>query len=737
MSKNLDPDIYQKEAVKFDQWLRKVKQTNPEFFEGLKLKIQQLPPHDLKLSFEVFFLEVNETETFHYYVDPVQGPITLFDFVGKIRSWTSGYHGRLLTRMQAFMIQDMIREDVAENPHSYKKPEEYLEYFENTVGAERFFDENEGIITILNEGVQPTGDPLLNFSEEEAIMILKYFSSTGFASYLPQWILFIIDHPYVDASGHENFVPLTRAFDILQTTEFPSHLVRQLFEKRGYLTPPDSDQILPKDKERQGFIYEAAHRCLSKLPKAEARYIPYDDRDSTTLRSPIRLVAKKTKRKSPEKFEILLEKFMSSQATPDHYFEYRALAKRLLKTHRPEAITAIVDEALTFKNVTYPVNAPLRPFFIGLIGYLVSNDKLETSLQDIATNSPSTGTGISGFVNFSAILVRWAERNHIDLNEVFGEAFENYEAPEEIRLLQEEIKKLEEEISIRRDEILVSQSEERKLLEQRELLNDNLHEKITDLESTLSQSKKYLTPSILAHVELFLVKARSADSDHHEPSKQVDPLLQLIEARKIYLVSQMDEENPQSYTTFEAELELLAHLGANISQIQQNYDGFKNNSDSLDDIAFTILPHELALDGHEDEIGLVLLKERKERERNRKIAKLADDPTTFADQAVMQVITYVYNQVRKQYLLETLISGGEVAAELILRHLEDDVLPQQAKLIQNKEHYTEQDYQARMEEIKYRIDFLLSVLSQMEGTEYINDFNLSHKSKDRYRRGNL
>lgn len=631
LNENLHPDVYHRDALLFDQWLLDVQDINPEFFDELKAKIAGLPPKDVRLSFQVFFLEVNETETFQYYIDPVLGPIRLFDFVGRIRSWTSGYHGRLLTRMQAFFLQDRIRRDVAQNPNTYKKPEAYFASFEHMVGRERFFDEEDGIIAILREGAAPTGAARLNFSEDEALMILKYFSQTGFAAYLPGWLLFIAEHRFTGSDGEETFVPLKRAFDVLATSRLPRDQVEAVFADRGYLTPPDSETVSPTEAKRQRALYTAARACLKRLPQSKPRRDRYQSETDFVIPRSIRVAGKRTKRLPPARFDELLKKFQGHQARPGSYFTYRRLAKRLLKTHQLKAIRAIVDEALTEKGVSFPKNAPLKPLFKGLLGYLLSNEQLEQAIQDIAVNSPARRKGLSAMANFAAILVRWAKKNRIDLNETFARAFESYEAPEEIRFLQEEIERLENEISKRQDIVLKARSEQKKLRERQ----------------------------------------------HNESGE----------------------------------------LSGNYQTLEE-----------------TATREERLLHGDDGKIGLITLKHRKEQERNRKIARLADDPTTFADQAIMQVITFVYNTVRRQFLQDALISGGEASAELIQWHLENEVFPERERLRANKAHYTEKDYEARLAHINERIAFLLAVLARMERTEYFNDFNIRHKKRDRYKR---
>lgn len=604
LKQNIDAQVYESQSRAFDRWLIALQKENPSFFSSLKDIILGLSREELKLSFEVFFLEVNETETFQYYLDPLDGPVALFNFVGRIRSWTSGYHGRILTRLQAYFDQDTIRHDRQNNPQGYKKPHEYLDHYQNRITAERFFNETDGIIPYLNEAAQPSGNARYEFSEEEALHILKYFSETGFAAYLPHWLFYIIDHRFVSPDGHENLVPMMRAFEVLAASEFSRPLMEAEFERRGYLLPATDTRITEHDKLRQGRLSEASRKCLRQLPATPVRDLTHEDESETAVRQNIHSAGKKSARFNPRRTKKLITSLRSFEAKPGSYVEYQKIAKKLLRSHQMETIRAIVDEALTDIPVTFPTNAPARPLFQGPMGYLITNKKLENSIKNLAINSPSSGRGVGPPVSFTALLVRWAERNHIDLNKTFGEAFNHYQVPEEIKIIQEEIRELEAQID---------------KLEKSRLKGEGLREPV-----------KWNMPD----------------------DKKIQELLEL--------------------------------------------------------------------------------KERKERERNRKILDLAHNPATFADQAAMQIITYIYNAVRRQYLKEVLISGGEVTGELVEWYLENEVLPQKAVLMQNRHHETDQEFAGKLLDVNTRIEFLLSVLSQVEGVEYIRDFK-----KEQHRAGNM
>jgi len=608
LSQSIDATYYEDKAHDFDDWLESVRTDSPNFFNLVKDQINDIPDREMKLPFEVFFMEANEVEIFQYYINPTEGPLALFNFVGKIRSWTSGYHGRLLVKMQAYMDQDTIRKDIEKNPQSYKRPEYYYDHYEHLISEERFYDEDNGIIRILKEAENNSHDTDLNLSEDEALMILKHFSETSFSAYIPQWLFFIIDHRFIDQDGNENLLIAQRAFEVLAQTKFPRHLMRNHFTSRGYLSENQS--------ERDLILHSAAIKCLRKLPSKQALYIPFNNNNSLEIRNRVLFAGKRTKNILPERYEKLLTEFREFEAKPGHYFDYKKQAKTLLKTHRIDALKTIVDQALIKKNVTYPANAPLKPVFKGIVGNLVTNETFETAIRDIATNEQNNGGGVSSFFNFSKILINWAEKNHLNLNEVFGKAFDSYKPPEEIRLLQKEIKEIERQI----------RESENIIMQQKQLR--------TEAGSTL-------------------------------------PLLAI------------EEET---------------------------------------------------LHGKDSDIGLYELLERKTLERNRRIVALAENPSTFSDQAIMQIVTYTYNAVRQQFLMEVIISGGEVTAGLIEEYLENDLLPHKRNLLENSTQLTETERQKKLSQVNERIDFLMDTLAQMEGVEYFNDFNLWQSQGNRYRR---
>lgn len=619
-------------AHEFDHWLKSIQKNQPELIESLTQRLLDLDESQRKLSFEVFFLEVNEVETFQYLIDPELGPLALFDFVGRIRSWTSGYQGRLLTRMQVYFDQDAIRQsrmnsDVSDDLDA----EDFVQNYQESIGLERFGSANEGVMKFLTAAENGSDDPLLSISDDEVYQILKYFSETGFSSYLPQWIFFIINHRFLDAEGRENFMPMIRAFDVLATSDFPKHLMRDYFEQNGYLQSPEL--VTDSNAIRQAMLFEQAKRCLGKLPSGRARNENYKT-NNFPIRRRILWASKRTKNLSPDRLNQLLMRFDDTTvAMPGEYFNYRHQAKRLLKTHSQEAVRALVDEALQQPKLEFERNKPLKPWFKGLIGDVVTDNLLQTSIEQIATDSSSTRSSfVSSLINFSGLLVNWADRNHIDLNEAFGEAFERYQVPEGIRLLHEEILELQSQIDRVEGEILVESAKLKTAME-------NTLRATSDLERSMSE--------------------------------------------------------------FE--------LNQKSEQIRSLQDRLQGSS-------------------HEE--SLLRRLERLQMDRNQRIASLNSTMSSYDEQALMQIVTYVYGCVRRQYLKEVLISDGDVTGEIIEKYLETELIPQFQTLSASIATSSSEE----LRDLEQRIHFLESILSQIEGSEYLNDVNVAHSRNDRYKR---
>lgn len=581
---NFDDAHYKNDAKDFDTWLIQLRKNNPVFFDTIA-DLVCVVEKDIRLSFEVFFMEANEVETYQYYLDPREGPIALIDFIGAIRSWTSGYQGRLLVRMQTFFIQDKIKADKQKKPNSYKRPEEYDSDFAPFMTEERFEDANFGILPLLKEAENPTLNARLNFGVDEASKILFYFSQNGFAAYITDWLFYIIDHRFVDAAGNEAFGPLEEAFAVLSKTKFPRELMEKEFEKRGYW--PSPSDVSSANTKRQSRLAVAANLCLSQLPSVNLRYYRFKDSPQQKTHSAITLTRFFDSDPNAKRTQKMIDDFTHSRAQPGTYQRYRRQARRLLKTHDWEAIDAIVNAALHDVPVSYKTNAPLKPLFPGLIGHFITNDNLDKALHSIAVGNSHDGDDLKA-IDFSAIMTRWAEKNHIDLNSAFGEAFQNYEVPPSISSIQDEIIAIKEEI---------------------------------------------------ASWQRFRETDLAAEKRLKELHKELD---------------------------------------------------------------------------------------LKTRQRNRMINDLASQPQSYGQQAIIQVITSVYNAVRRQYLREILISGGEITGQLIESFLEDNLLPKKERIFHLSTFLGDEETKKELATLDRKIDFLIDVLSQVEEVEYFNDFNLEN-----------
>jgi hypothetical protein len=583
--------VYETEAREFDAWIIGLKRDNPDFFTRLMAAVRALPEEQRRLPIDTLFMEVNEVEFFQYELDPDSGPTAMLDFVGTIRSWTSGYHGRVLTRMRAFMDQDAIRRDKAVNPGSYKRPEEYYPDFAASLSQERF---EITILPILKAGETGVTAPGTEFPEAEAMRLLSYFDGTGFSAYLPQWLMFIIEHRFTRENGKESFAPLCKAFDLLAATKFPRKLMRELFEDRGYVARPDGS-----DPSRETVLYESALACLKNLPDKEPIQPFYDDGGIESVRKKILRAANVDLSLMPAPYGELKEKFTAKTVGPGGYFKYRRQARDLLKTHKIDAIRTILDEALTDKELAYPANAPLRALFPGLIGLIVTNDRLERSLYAIATSSSSANKGASSIIDFSSIMIRWAGRNHVDLTDVFTEAFANYRVPERVGEAQNKVVKTRERIA-------------------------DVDREIADIHTRRSLSAAFAALPV-------------GDGDDER-------LKELKESKRI-------------------------------------------------------LERELA---------------RLEEERNAEIVALSRDPSLMPEQALFQLITSIYNSIRRQYLKEVLITGGEPTARLIESYLADHLIPKKRELLDDMGLPERPEQTERLIDVEKRIAFLTDVLAQME-----------------------
>jgi DNA-binding transcriptional ArsR family regulator len=105
---------------------------------------------------------------------------------------------------------------------------------------------------------------------------------------------------------------------------------------------------------------------------------------------------------------------------------------------------------------------------------------------------------------------------------------------------------------------------------------------------------------------------------------------------------------------------------------------------------------------------------RLEEERNAEIVALSRDPSLMPEQALFQLITSIYNSIRRQYLKEVLITGGEPTARLIESYLADHLIPKKRELLDDMGLPERPEQTERLIDVEKRIAFLTDVLAQME-----------------------
>lgn len=588
---------YEKQARDFDDWLLKIEDKNPDFLIQLEGTVRAADPKVMRLPFQIFFVEMNETEIFQYAIDPDKAPAAVLNCVGRIRSWTSGYHGRVLTRMQVFFDQDEIRRERAANPSNYRRPEEYYDRYAANICQKRF---EKTILPALSAAETGDTTPSHDFDASEALLLLKHFDESSFAAYLPAWVLHVIAHRFVSPNGHEDFRPMRQAFKLLAGTRFSRDEMRELFFERGYLADPGSLQ--PSERHRQKELKSLALRCLSHLKSPSAKAVTFPEAEALRIRRRIARLGGKVEDLVPESFNMLKTKLLRQRVGPGDYYDYKREARQLLKSGRPEAIQLLLEEALSEKAIDFPKNAPLAPLFRGLLGLVVTDKIFEDAIFGIATSSSSSSKGLKSLVNFSAILVKWGEKNRIDITRELTTAFASIKATPRIRELQDAVMRVREQIAAIEKEI-----------------------------ETLRTEQSYLE----------------------------------------YAEGNVPSETPE----YESRLEELRKQKAELEK---------------------------------------KLREL-ETQRNTAIVALATDPLLRSDRALSQIITSMYNSIRKQYLKEVLITGGNVTGRLVENHLENVLIPQKQALLQNPDKLPEAERRQALRDVEKRIAFLMDVLTQMEG----------------------
>lgn len=597
LKRTLPSSHYENQAHDFDEWLLNLEEKNPDFVAKLKDTVRKAPPKSMRLPFQILFVEINETDIFQYALDPDKAPMAVLNFVGRIRSWTSGYHGRVLTRMQVFFDQDQIRHERTTNPENYKRPEEYFTNYATNVCKKRF---EKTILPALREAESDGDSPSYSYDAKEALLLLKHFDDSSFAAYLPGWIFHIINHRFISQDGHEDFTPMQHAFALLAKTNFPREDMLELFFKHGYFV--DSDSIQPSERHRQKELKTLALKCLRQLKSSNAKAIVFPETEAVLIRRRIAQVGNKVVDLVPESFHKLKTQLSRERIGPGDYYDYKCEARQLLKSGKPEAIQLLLEEALSEKTIDFPKNAPLAPLFKGLLGALVTNKVFENAILSIATSSSSSGKGIKSPINFSALLVKWGEKNHIDITKELTTAFASLKATPRIRELQDSIIHVREQIAVIEKEM-----------------------------ETLRTEKSYF--------------------EHTE------------------------NEIPSELSTLDDRLDKLRKQKAELEK-------------KLTEL---------------------------EADRNAAIVALANDPAFRSERALSQLITSLYNSIRKQYLKEVLITGGAITGRLVENHLENVLIPQKKVLVQNPNGLPGTERRQALKDIEKRIAFLMDVLAQMEG----------------------
>lgn len=583
LKRALPASHYEDQARNFDEWLLNLEEKNPDFVTKLKDKIQKAGPGGMRLPFQILFIEVNETEIFQYALNPEKAPTAVLNFVGRIRSWTSGYHGRILTRMQVFFDQDQIRRERTSNPENYQRPEEYYANYATNISKKRF---EKTILPALRKAESDGNSVSQAYSADEAMLLLNHFDSSLFAAYLPSWVFHIIDHRFVSKSGHEDFKPMQLAFELLAKTRFPREEMHEQFLKHGYLRDPDSSSSFERCRQKE--LKMLALKCLQQLKPSHAEAVIFPETEASLIRRRITQIGTKVVDLVPESFDRLKIQLSRERIGPGDYYDYKCESRQLLKSGKQEAIQILLEEALSEKNIEFPKNAPLAPLFKGLLGAFVTDKVFENAILGIATSSSSSDRGIKSPINFSALLVKWGEKNRIDITKELTTAFGGLKSTPLIRQLQDDVVHIREQIAIIEKEI------------------ETLRFDVSELDERLDKLRKQ-----------------------------------------------------------KAELEKkLAEL---------------------------------------------------ETARNVAIVSMSMDPTLRSERALSQLITSMYNSIRKQYLKEVLITGGATTGRLIENHLENVLIPQKKMLTQNPDGLPDAELRQALKNIEKRIAFLMDVLAQMEG----------------------
>lgn len=440
LNTRLPNSMYQGHHREFDDWLLLLEEKNPDFLKSLSQKIAAWIPQHMTLPIDIFFTEINETEFFQYMIEQDAAMPAYIQLISTLRSWTSGYHGRYLTRFSAFADQDEIRALSGEG--ITVQPEMYYSRYSHIMSGRRF---EKSILPILKEALRPHKDRS-GFGQNEVIALMEGFAKNSFHHYLPGWLLQIIDHPFYDETGQEDFNPMQMAFDLLGRSPFSHHQMQVLFNQQGYLNPI----VTTASSKRLDILQKLSRACLKKLAMNEWMTSMENKRQHSSNKNNNIIPQIQPRHKlSAEKLARLHEKFSEFVPAPGSYRQYRQLAKRLISTENTTSIELILKAALNQKSVSFPKNAPLAPLIPGPVGQIITRQMLDKALANMTT----VATKRRGTVFFSNLLLRWARHNGLDLGQVLNEALSQYTTPQALKILQEELAETDVELAHLRQEI--------------------------------------------------------------------------------------------------------------------------------------------------------------------------------------------------------------------------------------------------------------------------------------------
>lgn len=435
-------NLYQSHPQKFDDWLIELKKNYPEFLAMLEKSVTKQVPQNIMLPVDVFFMEINETEFYQYDLEPTAAMPEFIRLISMLRSWTSGYHGRYLTRISAFFDQNEIQSRLAKGESV--SASSYYSRYAHLMSRKRF---ELSILPILTPSKNQAGLDL--WSRDEALALIEGFEKNSFHHYLPGWLLQIIDHRFFDKNGQEDFLPMQMAFDLLSRTPFSRDQMRSLFQQHGFI---GTDVRPGRFQKHQTLVQKLAWNCLKKMPPSDllnAPQPPQNRHQNIDKISPQNISVQKHAQISNTRFTKLEEQFVEFIPAPGSYRLYKQLAKQLLASGNPRAISLVLEAALSKRTVSFPKNAPLAPLIPGPIGQIVTHRMLNQVLANMTTVTAKRG----GSIFFSNLLLRWARQNGINLAQVLSEALSQYTTPQVLKEIQDQIVEIETSLIQLRQEL--------------------------------------------------------------------------------------------------------------------------------------------------------------------------------------------------------------------------------------------------------------------------------------------